>query len=162
MKIPRRSVILYPTDSKSADRITERVAKLLDNAIPNSVIGMLATAVEQDNSILIYNRWLLVVEQKHNYEIFDTYSQSTVYKHISLFSSALHIIFALNRQIKQSCPKDKLVYSLDQEYYRCLEDIRFFNKKLSTKTGDHELNAIRLLDRHHKLEEIKTRLSKIY
>lgn len=152
----------YPLDKKTANRITGQIEKLIDDFTPKSVLGMLALAVEQDNSIVFYNRWALRPIEKQNYEIYDLLAKTTVYKNIALFSSALNIIFNLNRPIRSSSSKDTIIYNLDQEYYRCVEDIRILNKKLSLKTSNVELNSVKLIDKQHRLAEIKTRLSKIY
>lgn len=162
MKKQKRLSTNYPLDKKTANRITGQIEKLIDDFTPKSVLGMLALAVEQNNSIVFYNRWALVPIEKQNYEIYDLLARNTVYKNISLFSSALNIIFNLNRPIRSSSPKDKIIYNLDQEYYRCIEDIRILNKKLSLKTTNVELNSVKLTDKQHRLAEIKTRLSKIY
>lgn len=162
MKNPRRSLTTYPKDNKSINGIVTKVSKLLDAIVPNSIIGMMALAVEQGNSLIFYNRWALVLHGKNDYEVYDVYTKNSVYKNIALFTSALNIIFNLHKSAKRGRSIDNIIYSLDQEYYRCLEDIRILNKKVLSNKGNVELNAIRLVDRQHKLFEIKTQLSKIY
>lgn len=162
MKNPRRSLTTYPKDDKSVGNIVTKVTKLLDAIVPNNIIGMIALAVEQDNSLIFYSRWALVLHGKNDYEIYDMYTKTSVYKNIALFTSALNIIFNLQRAIKRGRSVDNIIYSLDQQYYRCLEDIRILNKKVLSNKGNSELTAIKLLDRQHRLFEIKTQLSKIY
>lgn len=123
---------------------------------------MLATAKEKEQTLIFYERWSLVIHGKNNYDIYDLYTRETVYKHIALFSSALNIVFALNKGIVKSAPSDILIYELDQEYFRCLENIKFYKQKTSTATNDLlPLFAARLTDDRARLQEIKTKLSKI-
>jgi hypothetical protein len=162
MKNLRRSVTAYPKDAKSVDTIVTKVSKLLDAVVPNSIVGMIALAVEQENSLIFYNRWALVLHNKNDYEIYDLYTKNSIYKNVALFTSALNIIFNLQKFTKKGRSIDKIIYSLDQQYYRCLEDIRVLNKKVLSNKGNVELNEMKLLDRQHRLHEIKTQLSKVY
>jgi hypothetical protein len=69
----------------------------------------------------------------------------------------------MNKQVAYPCPKEKLIYGVDQEYYRCMENIRFYAKRSSTKDMDKlELYSARIQESYYRLDEIKTRLSKIY
>lgn len=153
----------YSTGNTDSAHILKKVNNLLDNSIPKNILGMVALCRYSDYGILFYDRWLLIPLEKHNYEIFDGYTQQTVYSNIALFSSALHIIYYLNKKIITCGPVDEVIYALDQEYYRCLDEIRFFQKKVNSKNNQNtEMFAIKLLDKQHRLHEIKVQLSKVY
>lgn len=152
----------YSVSNNNSDYLLKKVNNLLGDSVPRTILGMVALCRYSDLGILFYNRWLLILHEKHNYEIFDGYTQQIIYKNISLFSSALHIIYHLNKKITYSSPKDQIIYALDQEYYRCLDEIKFYQKKVSDNNYNKEMFAIKLLDKQHRLVEIKTRLSKSY
>ncbi len=162
MKIQKKFVTSYTTNNLDAAKISHKIGSLLDNAVPKTILGMVSTAEERDNGLVFYKRWKLQLVEKHNYSVIDLYSNTEKYQHISLLISALHIIFYLNRSHNAGA-KDKVIYLLDQEYFRCLENIRQFKHKKITKDLDRYLMfASRLEDSYYRLEEIKTQLSKIY
>ena len=162
MKKQTQSPISYSVNNTV--KIAKKFSNLLEDAIPKNVLGMLITckSLEKNNSVLFYDRWELIPIDKYNYDIRDFASGYTVYSGVALFSSALNIIFHLNRKITTSCPKDKIIYNLDKEYFRCLEQIKFYKQKINSDTDNYELFAIKLSDKHHRLADIKTQLSKIY
>ena len=124
---------------------------------------MLSLAEDKDNGLLFYKRWMLLPKEKHNYSVYDLWTKEEVYQNISLLISALHIIYHLNKPVITSNFTDQQIYAADQEYFRCLENIRFFKSKLATKDTERSLLfASRLQDSYFRLDEIKTRLSKIY
>ena len=153
----------YSVDKKSADRLSSKVAAMLDDAIPTNILGMLVTMKEQERSLVFYDRYSLNVHKKNDYSITDLYTKDTVYDNIALFSSALHIIFALHKGVHTSSPKEDMIYELDQEYFRCLENIKFYRQKMNSVDSELiPLFADRLSDAKARLEETKTKLSKTY
>ena len=153
----------YSVDKKEATKLSFKVSQLLDDAMPNNIMGMIASAQETNNSIVFYNRWELQPVAKNNYTIFDRYSKEPIYQHISLFVSALHIIWHLYKSSKKLRSNEKLIYQTDQEYYRCVENIKFYKKKSATvNSEDLPIFLARLEDSRLRLKEIKSILSKIY
>lgn len=135
----------------------------MDTVMPKNILGMLLLAEDRENSLVFYKRWELQIVGKNDYAVFDLYTKEVIYSHVSLLISALHIIFNLNKPNELAGVADQHIYSLDQEYYRCMENIKFF--KLKCKTKDPErlmLFSSRLQDCYYRLDDIKTRLSKIY
>jgi len=145
-------------------KIAKKFSTLLEDAIPKNVLGMLVTckSLEESNCILFYDRWELIPVDKYNYDIRDALTGNTIYEGVALFSSALNIIFHLNKRITTPCPVDQIIYNLDKEYIRCLEQIKFYKQKINSSVDNYELFAIKLSDKHHRLADIKTQLSKIY
>lgn len=163
MKKQKQLLTNYSTSNNDSSFLLKKVNNLLGDSVPKTILGMIALCKYSDYGILFYERWLLIPHAKHNYDIFDGYTQQTIYSNISLFSSALHIIYYLNKKVSHSCPKDKVIYALDQEYYRCLDEIRFYQNKVTGAVNQNtEMFAIKLVDKQHRLHEIKTRLSKSY
>ena len=73
------------------------------------------------------------------------------------------MIYHLDKAAKVLKSNDRLIYALDQQYFRCLENIKLYRKKLTTADLDKSLMfSSRLQDSYYKLDEIKTQLSKIY
>jgi hypothetical protein len=160
MKKQKQYFTNYKKDKLDVEHINKKVKNLIEKTLPDSVLGMIATAKETSQGVLFYDRYLLIPHEQHRYDIYDKHTGNTVYKSISLFNSALNIIFNLNKTIGTACPKYVMIYELDQEYYRCREDIHFFSEK--TKTNKNEFYSHVLLEKRHRLLEIKRRLSKIY
>ena len=159
----KQSSINYSTNKFETLKITQKVSGLLDVAVPKNILGMISLAEEHENSLLFYKRWHLVPVGKHDYAIADEFSKTVIYEHVSLFTSALHIIYYLNKKITTTAPKDKLIYALDQEYYRCIENIKLFKRKSASKDPEKALLfSSRLESSYFRLEEIKTQLSKVY
>lgn len=163
MKKQKRSVTSYSTSKVDVNRLRQKVGSMLDSSMPKNILGMLATVEDTGDSLVFYKRWKLVPVEKNNYEIIDLWINEPVYSKIALFTSAMYMIYHMNKKITYPCPKEQLIYGVDQEYYRCMENIRFYAKKSSTKDMDKlELYSARIQDSYYKLDEIKTRLSKIY
>lgn len=153
----------YSVDKKGATKLSSKVAAMLDDAIPTNILGMLVTMKEQERCLVFYDRYSLNVRNKNDYSIIDLYTKDIVFENIALFSSALHIIFSLNKGAHHSAPKEDIIYELDQEYFRCLENIKFYRQKInSVNTELVPLFADRLTDAKARLEETKTKLSKTY
>jgi hypothetical protein len=163
MKIQKKLATSYTTNNLDAAKISHKIGSLLDNAVPKTILGMISTAEEQEDGLVFYKRWKLQPIEKHNYSVVDLYSNTAVYQNISLLISALHIIFSVNKSPNYASAKDKAIYLLDQEYFRCLENIRQFkHKKITSDLDRYLMFTSRLEDSYYKLEEIKTQLSKIY
>jgi hypothetical protein len=163
MKKHKPLSINYSIDKKNADRLSSKVAAMLDDAIPNNILGMMVTMKEQERCLVFYNRYSLNVHKKNDYSIIDLYTKEPIYNNIALFSSALHIIFFLHKGIHKSAPQEDIIYELDQEYFRCLENIKFYRQKMNSVNSELiPLFADRLTDAKVRLEETKTKLSKTY
>jgi hypothetical protein len=163
MKKTKQLSTNYSVDKKGATKLSLKVAAMLDDAIPTNILGMLVTMKEQEHSLIFYDRYSLNVCNKNDYSIIDLYTKEAVFENIALFSSAVHIIFALNKGVYTSAPKEKLIYELDQEYFRCLENIKFYRQKMNSVNSELiPLFADRLTDAKARLVETKTKLSKTY
>lgn len=153
----------YSVDKRGATKLSSKVAAMLDDALPTNILGMLVTMKEQEQCLVFYDRYKLTVRNKNDYSIVDLRSSDIVFDKIALFSSALHIIFALNKGVHRSAPKEDMIYELDQEYFRCLENIKFYRQKMNSVNSELvPLFADRLTDAKARLEETKTKLSKTY
>ena len=163
MKKQKPLSINYSIDKKGADKLSSKVASMLDDAIPTNILGMMVTMKEHERSLVFYERYSLAVHHKNDYSIIDLYTKDVVFDNIALFSSALHIIFCLNKGVHKSAPKEEIIYELDQEYFRCLENIKFYKQKMNSANRDLlPLFADRLTDAKARLEETKNKLSKSY
>ena len=163
MKKTKQLSTNYSVDKKGATKLSSKVAAMLDDAIPTNILGMLVTMKEQERSLIFYDRYSLNVRNKNDYTIIDLYSKNVVFENIALFSSALHIIFSLNKGVYKSAPKENIIFELDQEYFRCLENIKFYRQKMNSVSPELiPLFADRLSDAKVRLEETKTKLSKTY
>ena len=111
MKKQKRLSTSYSVDNIDTAKISKKFSNLLEDAVPNNVLGMLALAHELDNAIVFYDRYKLVPHQKQDYEIIDIKRNNSLYKHVTLFTSALDIIFYLNKPIRHASPIDKLIYN---------------------------------------------------
>ena len=153
----------YSIDKKGADRLSSKVAAMLDDAIPTNILGMMVTMQEHERSLVFYDRYSLTVYKKNDYSVIDLYTKEAVYENVALFSSALHIIFCLNKGVHKSAPQEDMIYELDQEYFRCLENIKFYRQKMNSVNSELvPLFADRLTDAKARLTETKTKLSKTY
>jgi hypothetical protein len=163
MKKTKQLSTNYSVDKKGATKLSSKVAAMLDDAIPTNILGMMVTMKEQERCLIFYDRYSLNVRSKNDYSIVDLYTKDAVFENIALFSSALHIIFALNKGIYKSSLQEEIIYELDQEYFRCLENIKFYRQKINSASRELiPLFADRLTDAKIKLEETKTKLSKTY
>jgi len=163
MKKQKQLSTNYSIDKKGAEKLSSKVAAMLDDAIPTNILGMMLTIKEQERCLVFYDRYSLNVRTKNDYFIEDLYTNEVVYNNIALFASALHIIFCLNKGVYKSSPQEDLIYELDQEYFRCLENIKFYRQKMNSVNPELiPLFADRLTDAKARLEETKTKLSKTY
>ena len=150
------------TDKIDTQTLSKQVSKLIDDAVPKNILGLLALGVDDDTGVILAKRYKLSAVDKNDYFIVDLKSGDVIYEHIALLSSALNIIWWLTKPITSPKQKDKMIYELDQEYYRCLEDIRYYKAKTAKDTELKELFNIRLGQAKFRLQDIKTEISKIY
>ena len=163
MKKTKQLSTNYSIDKKGADRLSSKVSAMLDDAIPTNILGMMVTMQEHERSLVFYDRYSLTVYKKNDYSVIDLYTKEAVYENVALFSSALHIIFCLNKGVHKSAPQEDMIYELDQEYFRCLENIKFYRQKMNSVNPELiPLFADRLTDAKARLEETKNKLSKTY
>lgn len=159
MKKPRP---LFTNFSKNnQQKLVEKMKSLVDKSLPKNVMGMLATAkrLDDNKSILLYNRYLLISEGMHDYTIFDTKLKVVLYNRITLFSSAINIIFNLNRNYA----KEKQIYSLDQEYMRCVVNIQNYKYHIKRSSAERAIHfANRLSCDEHRLAYLKDQLNKVF
>lgn len=152
----------------SASRTKELIVKmssLIDKSIPSNVYGMLATAkpIEGTSTIVFYNRYHLISNQPHDYSIYDSFTDNVLYENVTLFTSAINIIYAIAKRKVNSGFVDREIYSLDQQYYRCINNIRFYKHSLKKADKERSVTLLnRLSDDEYRLKEIKTRLYKIF
>lgn len=162
MKKPKKSPTVSLRDKQTSVAYSNKIKDLINDTLPKNILGMLASANERENSLIFSNRWQLIPHGKNDYAIFDLYTGETAYEHIALFSSAVKILWFIDQPLGKAVNTDRVIYSLDQEYYRCLKDIKFFKSKLASKTEKYELYEDRLSQFRYRLEDIKTEISKIY
>ena len=144
--------------------LLSKMSNLLDKSIPNTIDGMLATAQSDNNELVFYNRYRLISDGSNDYRIQDDLHQTTLYKNISLFSSAVNMIYSIKKNIINSGYKDQWIYRQDQQYYRCMQNINHYRQRLKVVT-DHDRRDIlanRLETDLKQLQEIKNVLFKIF
>lgn len=149
-------------DKIDTKRLSKQVAQLLNDSAPKDIMGMLALARELDDGLLFEYRWKLGVIDRNDYYIEDTRSNTIVYDHIALFENAVKMVWYLTKPIKTPCPVDKIIYTLDQEYYRCMEDIKHYRARKTENLELRDLFTMRLEQSMYRLHDIKTEISKIY
>lgn len=163
MKKHNKSHTPYLKDKKlDPQMLSQQVAKLIEDSVPKNILGMLATARELSDCIVITDRWKLGVVDKNDYFIQDLRSGDKVYENIALFSNAVNMIWYLTRPIRTARPMDQVIFALDQEYYRCLEDVKHYMTRRTDNRELSELFSIRLEQSRYRLQDIKTEISKIY
>lgn len=162
MKKTKKSDTVSFRDKIDTKALSKQVSELIDESVPKNILGLLALGVNDDTGVILAKRYRLSAVDKNDYFIVDLNSGDVVYEHIALLSSALNIIWWLSNPITSPRQKDKMIYELDQEYYRCLEDIRYYRAKSAKPTELQELFSIRLGQAKFRLQDIKTEISKIY
>jgi len=162
MKKQKKQNTAYVKEKIDTKLLSKQVSKLIDDAVPKDMHGMLALAVEADDGLVLNKRWKLSAVDKNDYFVVDLYSGEKVYEHIALFSNAVQIIWYLSKPIRKPFLMDRVIYELDQEYYRCLEDIRYYNSKVTKNPELRDLFSIRLGQSKYRLQDIKNEISKIY
>lgn len=149
-------------DKLDSNKYSIKFKELISESLPNNIHGMLASATEHNDTLVFFKRWHLGASGKNDYYIYDSASGEFAYKNIALLSSAVKMLWYMNKPFGRSVCTDRIIYSLDQEYFRCLEDIKFFKSKISSKPENLELYQHRLSQSRHRLDDIKTEISKIY
>lgn len=162
MKKTKKSDTVSFRDKIDTKALSKQVSELIDESVPKNILGLLAMGVNDGTGVILAKRYRLSAVGKNDYFVIDLNSGDTVYEHIALLSSALNIIWWLSNPITSSRQKDKMIYELDQEYYRCLEDIRYYRVKAAKPNELQELFSIRLGQARFRLQDIKTEISKIY
>lgn len=164
MKKPNQLSISSLVNNADEERLLGKFGQLLDNAVPKNILGMLATAkILNNGSIVFFDRFHLNIVDKNNYNIYDTKIDDTKYTNISLFLSAVNMIYAMHKNIFfMSAPKESVIYNLDQEYGRCLWNTKFFKYKLGKATNEKmPIYADKLTDSRLRLRELKTKIFKV-
>lgn len=162
MKTPKKYPTAFSKDKQDSKKYSNKIKDLIQDTLPKNIHGMLASAVETNENIIFYNRWYLGATSKNNYYIYDSYLKEYIYQHIALFSTAVRLLWCLAKPYGRHVTNSKIIYMLDQEYFRCLEDIKFFKTKIGSKTSNPELFVNRLSQAKFRLDDIKTEISKIY
>ena len=151
--------------NNNEQHLLSKIDKMLGNAIPNNVMGMLATVKESEDSrsLIFYDRYFLTPNGKNDYDIYDSVTKDILFRHVALLASAIHIIYCVHKKIMNSGPKEYQIYALDQQYYRCVEDVRHYKYRLKNSTDDDSIIfSSRLSNSQFKMQEIKEQLSKIF
>lgn len=143
-------------------QLSKQVSKLIDDSVPKDLHGMLALSTEASDGLIFNKRWKLSAVDRNDYFIEDLLTREIVYENIALFSNAVRMIWYLSKPIKTPNLIDKVIYELDQEYYRCLEDIKYYSLKVTKNEELRELFEIRLGQSKYRLQDIKKEISKIY
>lgn len=162
MKTHKKYPTSFSKDKQDSKAYSNKIKDLIQDTLPKTIHGMLAAATETNENIVFYNRWYLGAHGKNNYYVYDSYSKEYSYQNIALFSTAVRLLWCLAKPYGRHIITDKVIYALDQEYFRCLEDIKFFKSKIASKTSNPELYINRLSQAKFRLDDIKTEISKIY
>lgn len=155
------------TTNFNVDKLPKLVGSLTDilqDSLPKSIYGLLSTAEEKGNSILLGGRWLITPVAKANYDVIDNYTGITAYAGLARLQTAISIINLLNKNPITNITKIKVLQSVDQGYLRCLTDIHTY-KLIIKQTQDLDKKSMiqyRLDDKLYKLSEIKQQLIKLY
>lgn len=79
MKKQKQLFINYTPDERDTLKLSKKFTELLEEVIPNNIIGMLATAKEKSDSLVFYNRFKLQAYERNNYEIVDAPSKRCLF-----------------------------------------------------------------------------------
>jgi hypothetical protein len=162
MKKTKKLDTVSSRDKIDTKLLSKQVSKLIEESAPKNILGLLALGVNDETGVILGNRWRLSAVDKNDYFIIDLKSGDVVYEHIALLANALNIIWWLSKPITSPKQKDRIIYELDQEYYRCLEDVKYYRAKKAKDPELQELFAIRLGQSKFRLQDIKNEISKIY
>lgn len=152
-------------NTKDESRVLKKLDGIINNSMPKGIYGMLLTAKESaDGKEMIFaDRYHLIAVEKNYYDIYDSYSDTVIFPHVAMLSSAVNIIYNVNKPHYNNGAKEYMIYALDQQYYRCMEDIKFYKYRLKTADLDKQIMfSARLTDSRFRLDEIKLQLSKIF
>ncbi len=145
-------------------KLVDGLTGILQDSLPKSIYGLLSTAEEKGNSILLGKRWLITPVEKANYNIEDYYTGFVVYQGLARLQTAISIINLLNKNPISNITKINVLQNVDQGYLRCLTDIHLYKVKIK-QTQDLDKKLViqsRLDDKLYKLSEIKQQLFKLY
>lgn len=158
----RKSITHFNADK--VPKLIRNLSDMLQDSLPKSIYGILSTAEEIDDGLLVAKRWLLKPVAKAHYNIVDTRSGYEIYTEIARLQTAISIINLLAKGEYLYIPRLKCLQMADQTYYRCLTDVAFYKHKIEI-TQDYDKRTtmqFRLEDKLYKLAEIKQQLFKLY
>jgi hypothetical protein len=158
----RKSTTNFSVDK--VPKVIRNLSSILQDSLPNSIYGILSTAEEVEQGLLIGKKWILRPVAKASYNIIDADTGEESYVEIARMQTAISIINLLVRCRNSSIAKVKVLQAVDQTYYRCLVDIAFYKQKIEL-TSDYDKRVtmqFRLEDKLYKLAEIKQQLFKLY
>ena len=145
-------------------KLVNSLTSILNDSLPKSTYGLLSTAEQIGDNILVGQRWLIVAVDKSNYNVIDNFNNNIVCLGLARLQTAISIITLLHKNPDSNITKIKILQGVDQGYLRCLTDIHIY--KLTIKqTKDLDKKAriqCRLDDKLYKLSEIKQQLFKLY
>lgn len=158
----KKSITNFNVDK--VPKLLNSLTSILQESLPKSLYGLLSTAVETDQGILVADRWLLKPIAKAHYNIIDTHTGNEHYSEIARLQTAISMINLLSKNPYFHIERLQTLKLVDQAYYRCLVDVAFYkNKVKSTKDYDKAMTMqFRLADKLYKLAEIKQQLFKLY
>lgn len=145
-------------------KLVNSLTDILNDSLPRSTFGLLSTAEQIGDNILVGNRWLIVAVDKANYDIIDNFNGNLVCQGLARLQTAISIITLLSKNPDSNITRIKILQSVDQGYLRCLTDIYTYKltMKQTTDLDKKTMIQCRLDDKLHKLNEIKQQLFKLY
>lgn len=159
----KKSLLSTKSSPKTESYLLSKMSSLLEQSIPNDISGMLALAKYTENAIVFYDRYHLKTVEPSDYLIYDSVLGYNIYENIALFASAVHIIYNVKKNKVNSSHVDKQIYTQDQKYFRCIQNIKFYKHALKTAKDEREaILANRLENDLVRLHEIKNELFKIF
>jgi hypothetical protein len=145
-------------------KLVNSLTDILNDSLPKSTYGLLSTAEQIDDNLLIGDRWLIVPVAKANYNIVDNHTGTILHEGLARLQTAISIITLLHKNPDANITRIKILQSIDQGYMRCLTDIYMY-KLIIKQTQDLDKKTMiqyRLDDKLYKLSEIKQQLFKLY
>lgn len=145
-------------------KLVNSLTSILQDSLPKSIYGILSTAEEVEQGLLIHGRWILCPVAKAHYNIIDAITGEEIYTEIARMQTAISIIRFLIKGPNTHIAKINVLRLVDQTYYRYISDIAFYKNKI-TVTADAEKRTtiqFKLEDKLYKLAEIKQQLFKLY
>lgn len=151
-------------NTNDESRVLKKLDGIISDSMPKGILGMLLTATESaDGKEMIFaNRYHLITVEKNYYDIYDSRSDAIIFPHVALLANAVNIIYNVNKTQYNSA-KEFMIYALDQQYYRCVEDIKHYKHKIKIADCDRAIMfSARLTNSQFRLDELKMQLSKIF
>jgi hypothetical protein len=145
-------------------KLVNSLADIMQDSLPRSIYGLLSTAEEKGNSIVIGKRWMISPVAKANYNIIDDTTGTVLHEGVARLQTAISIINLLNKNPYANITKIKVLESIDKSYLRCLTDIYLYKLQIKNTADLDKKDMIqyRLDDKLYKLSEIKQQLFKLY